>query len=63
MSHQLTDLGKQLLSDADTAVNDRLELLANRLPTARARERAIDDLGIWHQAMTLHREALAAARP
>jgi hypothetical protein len=33
------------------------------LPTARARERAIDDLGIWHQAMTLHREALAAARP
>jgi hypothetical protein len=33
------------------------------LPGARARERAIEDLTLWQQAMTLHREALAAARP
>jgi len=63
VSHELTDLGKRLLAQADTAVNGRLELLANRLPGARARERAIEDLTLWQQAMTLHREALAAARP
>jgi DNA-binding MarR family transcriptional regulator len=63
VSHELTDLGKRLLAQADTAVNGRLELLASRLPGARARERAIEDLTLWQQAMTLHREALAAARP
>jgi DNA-binding MarR family transcriptional regulator len=62
VSHELTDLGHRLLAEADTAVNNRLELLANRLPSARARDRAIEDLGLWQKAMTAHREALAAAR-
>src|SRR5580692_458583 len=39
VSHELTDLGQRLLSGADSAVSERLELLANRLPTARARDR------------------------
>jgi DNA-binding MarR family transcriptional regulator len=62
VSHQLTDLGHRLLAQADTAVNGRLEQLADRLPTARARERAVEDLALWQQAMKLHREALATAR-
>ena len=37
-------------------------MLANRLPSARVRDRAIEDLALWRKAMTAHREALAAAR-
>ena len=62
VSHELTDLGQRLLSGADSAVSERLELLANRLPTARSRDRAIENLGLWQQAMKAHRDALAAAR-
>jgi DNA-binding MarR family transcriptional regulator len=62
VSHQLTDLGHRILADADAAVDARLEMLANRLPSARARDRAIEDLALWQKAMTAHREALAAAR-
>jgi DNA-binding MarR family transcriptional regulator len=62
VSHQLTELGQRLLADADAAVDARLEMLANRLPSAKARDRAIEDLALWGKAMTAHREALAAAR-
>ncbi len=62
VSHQLTDLGPRLLADADAAVDARLEMVAVRLPSARARDRAIEDLALWGKAMTAHREALAAAR-
>ena len=57
VSHTLTDDGRRVLAAADAAVERRLEAVAGCLPDADQARRAVDDLGLWQQAL-LHRLGL-----
>jgi DNA-binding MarR family transcriptional regulator len=57
--HALTDPGRQILATADAALATRLRSLAGNLPPAQAK-RALDALELWHQALDLEFEKVAA---
>jgi len=52
----LTDKGRRVLADADAAVGARLEEIAAHLEP-HERERAVDGLRLWHQALDSYRDA------
>jgi len=60
VSHTLTDDGRRVLAAADAAVERRLEAVAGCLPDADQARRAVDDLGLWQQAL-LYRLGLVEA--
>ena len=50
VTHALTDKGRRLLSEADAGTDARLEAIAGHL-APRDRERAIEGLRLWPEAM------------
>ena len=50
VTHALTDKGRRVLSEADADTNGRLEAIAGHL-APRDRERAIEGLRLWPEAM------------
>ncbi len=58
--HELTADGRRALAAADGALEDRLKSIAERLPPAQAR-RALEGLELWHQALDIDFERVAAA--
>ena len=50
VTHVLTDKGRRVLSEADTEATARLEAIAGHL-APRERERAIEGLRLWPEAM------------
>ena len=55
VSHVLTAEGRRLLAAADEAVDRRLTDIAGRLPSHDLGRRALDDLGLWQQALLASR--------
>ena len=49
-THALTDKGRRLLSEADAGTDARLEAIAGHL-APRDRERAVEGLRLWPEAM------------
>lgn len=60
VSHVLTGSGRRLLAEADAAVEARLREIATSLADPGLALRAIEDLGIWQQALRAHHAAVVA---
>lgn len=56
VAHVLTDKGRRVLAEADGALRDRLQDIADFLPS-RERTRAINGLSLWLKAMDAYIEA------
>ena len=62
VTHVLTPAGRQVLAQADGAVNDRLRTIADSLPEPGAGDRALESLLVWPEAMAAHRLTRVASR-
>ncbi len=62
VTHVLTPAGRQVLAQADQAVNERLRTIADSLPDEGAGDRALESLLVWPEALTAHRLARVTGR-
>ena len=62
VTHVLTPAGRQVLAQADEAVNERLRTIADSLPEPGAGDRALESLLVWPEAMAAHRLTRVASR-
>ena len=62
VDHVLTDHGRRVLDDADSAVNARLCDIAGHLPGPADADQAFEGLSLWRQALIASRLARSAGR-
>ena len=61
VAHELTEAGREALAAADAAVAERIAKIASHLDDDLT-DRAIDGLGLWHEALNRYRTAMEAEK-